>query len=140
MNFSLQRKEYRSDGIFGQLLNEDGSIFCCTLEHGYANDNGDGTFVPKVATGTYTCILHPPNRLPYTTYMLENVPDFQGRPVSGILIHRGNYNSDSVGCILLGTSVTKPSIGDWMISSSGPIFNKFMALQNGINEFTLTIS
>ncbi len=132
MNFTLTRTDFRPDGIFGILSKEDRSLFCVTLEHSYNN-------VPKVAEGIYTCVIHPPNRLPYITYMLENVPNFQDQPVSGILIHKGNFNKDSVGCILLGTSVTKPSIGDWMISSSGPMFNKFMALQNGVYQFTLTI-
>lgn len=98
----------------------------------------DGKPTPKVAAGVYTCVRHAPNRLPYVTFELQGVPDFQGNPVTGILIHIGNFNKDSDGCILLGAvlyAITEP----WMIRSSTPTFNKFMALQSSVDSFTLTI-
>ena len=139
MNLTLTRTQTRSDGIFGTLTDEQGQEIAVTLEHAYPQS--DGSYLPKVVAGIYTCVLHPPNRLPYVTYMLENVPDFMGQPVSGILIHKGNYNNDSVGCILVGTSIKAPAIPsmDQIISQSQAAFQKLMALQSGLNSFTLTI-
>jgi hypothetical protein len=75
---------------------------------------------------------------PFQAFEVQNVPDFQGKPVTGILFHVGNFNADSDGCILLGSvlyNVNEP----WMIRSSTPTFNKFMALQKNVTEFTLTV-
>jgi hypothetical protein len=128
----LTRTSYEESGIYGTLQDDQGNQIAVTLEHSY--QDGDN-FVPKVASGTYTCSLHAPNRLPYTTYELQDVPDFQGNPVTGILLHIGNYNQDSDGCILLGQSRQ----GN-MIINSKVTFDAFMASLNGIESFTLTIS
>jgi Family of unknown function (DUF5675) len=142
MNFTLQRQASAKDGCFGTLTNDSG-FECVTLEHAYPVSfySPNSTYEPKVVAGTYTCVLHQPNRLPYVTYELQNVPDFQGQPVSGILIHIGNFNKDSDGCILLGKMIQ--SIGDGtlsrMVASSSPTFKKFMAILNNELEFTLTI-
>lgn len=137
MNLYLNRKQYRSDGIFGELIDEKGSLVAVTLEHAYADGE---KFVPKVASGQYDCVRHPPNRLPYETFMLENVPEFQGHPVTGILIHVGNYNDDSIGCILLGTQIGFKNNGGQMITSKSlDAFHKFMALQDGVATFQLIV-
>jgi hypothetical protein len=138
MKFMLTRNLCIESGIFGTLVADDGSFTCITLEHAYDSGNGDGSYTAKVAPDTYICRRHPPTRLPYETFELQNVPDFQGKPVVGILIHKGNYDKDSEGCILIGTSVVDLNNGK-MITSSAPIFNQFMSLLNGIDEFTLTI-
>lgn len=138
MNITITRDEYRADGIFG-FMTSDAGFTCYTLEHAYDSGRGDGSFVPKVDAGTYICKRHAPNRLPYDTFELQDVPPFQGQPVTGVLIHRGNYDKDSEGCILIGASIFTASDGSQMITSSAPTFNKFMSLQSNIDEFTLTI-
>ena len=138
MNLTLTNLEYRADGIFGEMTDEIGSFVCATLQHAYDSGLGNGTFVPKVAAGTYICRRHAPNRLAYETFELQNVPDFQGTPVTGILIHKGNYDKDSEGCILIGADISKQTDA-WMITSSAPTFNQFMKRQTNIHEFTLTI-
>lgn len=129
MNCVLTRLNVTDAGIFGELRGERGGLICVTLEHNYGG-------APKLAPGTYTCRRHPPNRLPYETFMVEGVPDFQGQPVSGILLHIGNYDRDSEGCILLG-SYTQSDLTQ--ICQSKFAFTEFMHLQTGFDEFTLVV-
>jgi hypothetical protein len=135
VNLKLERMKYLKEGVFGHILDESGNQIAVTLEHSYVNGT---TITAKVAPGTYTCLRHTPNRLPYETFELQNVPDFQGKPVTGILLHIGNYNSDSDGCILLGTDIAYAT-SPVMIDNSKIAFEKFMELQAGVNSFTLEI-
>lgn len=133
MDLKLNRTEKKESGIFGELYDGEGNLIAFTIEHAYQGI--DGNYVPKVAPGEYQCVRHAPNRLPYETFMLECVPDFDGKQVTGILIHKGNFNKDSVGCILVGSSRD-----DKMIMNSGKTFKKFMDMQSGVDSFTITIS
>lgn len=133
MDLILTRNDYTKDGIFGTITDIDGNFVCATLEHAYPDDDNNH-YVPKVPAGTYICTEHAPNRLPYTTFELMNVPKFQGNPVTGILIHIGNFNQDSDGCILVGSERN----GN-MIMDSKVTFAKFIALQGTEESFTLTI-
>lgn len=133
MNMKLIRKTFGLYGIVGELQDDTGKLFCYTLEHAYPSLNRH-PFQPKVAAGVYVCGRHPPNRLPYETFELANVPPFQGAEVTGILIHVGNYNKDSEGCILLGLS-----LGAGCITDSKLAFDKLMEAQSGVETFTLTV-
>lgn len=136
MNAKIINKQFRSDGIFGQMTMDDGTEFE-TLQHAYQNDSGG--YVAKLAPGTYACKRRMSPHFGYELFVVENVPDFQGKPVTFIEMHRGNYNSDSNGCILLGLSV-KPIDGTTqMLSASAPAFNRFMQKQVNTNEFTLVV-
>jgi|ERR1019366_6202726 hypothetical protein len=137
MDVILRRNSYRQDGIFGTLFDTEGNQLAVTLEHAY--DNPLGPWIPKVRQGAYNCVRHEPSRLPYETFMLENVPDFLGNPVTGILIHKGNFDKDSEGCILLGTSVVQLGFGQEMVGGSLIAFNKFMDLQANVGNFQLQI-
>ena len=132
MNLFLTRKVFALYGVTGEIRNAVGDLLWVSLEHAYVQL--DGTYQPKVAKGAYNCVRHPPKRLHYETFMLQDVPAFMGAPVNGILIHVGNYNSDSVGCILIGKDV-----GTGMIEDSQKAFDEFMALQTGQDSFTLVI-
>lgn len=139
MNLHLKRLEYGADGIFGNLLDEQGNLVAHTLEHAYEGYGPACPWVPKVAVGTYTCVRHPPHRVPYETFMLRDVPDFMGKPVEGILIHCGNFDKDSEGCILVGSS--EVDLGRRrMVTHSRETFERIMAFQAGIDEFQLLIS
>lgn len=133
MNITLIRTEKNEHGIFGRIVAESGKFNCVTLEHAY-EDAGSLPFA-KIPAGTYVCHRHSPNRLLYETFEVMNV-----RGHSGILIHVGNYNEDSIGCILVGRRIMpRPGGQGNMITSSKNTFNAFMDLQKGINNFTLTV-
>lgn len=135
MILTLTRDKFVLYGILGKL--SDGSGFECeTLEHAYqAPSAGTPVFLPKLASGTYKVVRHAPNRLHYETFMVLGVPPFLGAPVDGILIHRGNVNGDSEGCILVGLER-----GTGCIMESEKAFDKLKALLDGQDSFTLVVT
>ncbi len=128
MTLTLQRALYRSDGIFGMLLQEGESV-AETLEHSFNR-------IPVLPPGDYTCVRG--------THALSNLKPFQTFEVtqvvghSGILFHCGNYNADSHGCILLGDFLVETTEGD-SISGSRNAFDRFMHLLDGHDSFTLKV-
>lgn len=146
MNCQLIRNPQmaRPDGIFGEMLDENGNEICVTLEHSWSDGKG-GLWVPKLATGTYDCELgsHQLKGMaePFQTFQIMNVPNFLGLPVNGILFHPGNFDDDSEGCVLLGQDYAlEADKFTEMITASRATFQKFMALQAGISRFTLAVS
>lgn len=135
MNLTLSRNDYREDGIFGIITDEASKQIAVSLEHAYDSGNGDGSYAPKVPAGVYKCVRGQ-HRLAsmkqnFTTFEVTNVPGH-----TNILFHTGNYNHDSEGCILLGRAYGgQPR----MIEQSKMTFEAFMALQDGVDQFTLTV-
>lgn len=138
MDCVLTRTKALANGIFGCLRNEKGAILAYTLEHAYPD--GQGGYRAKVAPGAYTCLrgLHQLQgmKAPFTTFCVQDVPDFEGLPVTGILFHCGNFNRDSEGCILLGTLDAKDFSG---IVGSRVDFAKFMQVQADCDQFRLVV-
>lgn len=153
MKFLLERKLYGADGIFGELRcvesagqserqgasygEEEAPFDCYTLEHAYQSGEA---WVPKLAPGIYTCRkgLH---RLEGMTHDFEawefqNVPDFEGAQVSGILLHVGNWNKDSEGCVLVGQVW---QVHKAMLLNSERAFQKLMAATSGVDEITVEV-
>lgn len=136
MDMQLTTDMWRSDGIFGTLKSKDASFSCLTLEHSYEND--DKTFGPKLPAGVYKCVrgthtLH--NGISLECFELQNVPGH-----TGMLIHPGNYNDNSDGCILVGRALGWKLGGQIrMITYSDQTFKELMQLQDGQNEFQLTV-
>jgi hypothetical protein len=126
MNLTLKRYRYDPSGIYGIITGADNKQLFVTLEHSFDN-------VPKIPPGVYTCRrgMHRLENMTkdFETFEVTNVPEH-----TNILLHVGNFNQDSSGCILLGMSARETSIG-----ASGIAFDKFMALQEGLNEFELTV-
>jgi Family of unknown function (DUF5675) len=136
VNLQLKRTDSGPDGIFGELRDVNGTLICVSLEHAYGSlslDGKDEIWEPKVPPGTYRCVrgTHQlqDGKPPFETFMLENVPGH-----TGILFHKGNVESESSGCILLGTM----RAGNEILNSR-VAFNRFMDLQDGIDEFTLGV-
>lgn len=138
MDLKLVRNEFRSDGIFGTLYDQNGHFFCVTLEHAYTTSVDSESFAPKIPAGTYTCVrgMHRLEHMDhdFETFEITNVPGH-----NDILFHVGNYNRDSSGCVLLGGIINDLSL-DHSITSSKDTFDKFMQLQNGVNSFNLVVA
>lgn len=130
----LVRTDRLISGIFGYMSTEDGSFSCYTLEHAYPNAWGTA-FSPKLATGIYTCVRYRSPKFGYDVFIVQNVPPFQGNPVSDIEIHKGNYNGLSHGCILLGATI---EVGKDLLESK-IAFDQFMRLMAGVNSFQLSV-
>lgn len=136
MDLKINRTQYRSDGIFGEMSDSNGKVIAYTLEHAYLQDNG--SYAPKVPVGIYTC-KRGEHRLhgmvnDFTTFEITNVPNH-----TNILFHWGNWNNDSDGCCLLGAAIVPSSKGQ-MITNSKVIFQEFMTKQINIVQFQITIS
>jgi hypothetical protein len=80
-------------GIHGQIKSEDGTILCYTIERPWLDNAPMVSCIPE---GVYDCIPHDSPAHP-DTYEITNVPKR-----SAILLHTGNTESDSAGCVILG--------------------------------------
>ena len=135
MDLVLIRKQYREDGIFSTCCDMDGNQVMVTLEHAYPSPDG---FSPKIPEGSYTCVrgqhrLHGMEE-DFTTFEITGVAGHEG-----LLFHWGNFNQDSEGCILVGEQDFESASGQQMITASRAEFAKFMALQEGLDSFTLVV-
>lgn len=127
MKLTLHRKYPKNDYTIGNLY-IDGRFFCNTLEDkvrdlnkdGDLNDVGEGKVYGQTAIpyGTYKIDMKTPspkfsnfNKYPsYRKYegklpRLLNVNGFDG-----VLIHIGNTNKDTLGCILVGQNKEKGKV------------------------------
>jgi hypothetical protein len=132
MILNLNRNDCRADGIFGTLTCPSEGLVISTLEHAYIQP--DGTYAPKIPRGTFTC-----QRSMHRLHgMTEDFETFEITGVAGhsnLLFHWGNYNKDSEGCVLLGSSRS----GN-LILNSRSTFAKFMAMQKGLKTFDLVVN
>lgn len=104
----------------------DGDVrFCETLELPWRDNQRGISCIPE---GTYECKLAWSPSRKRKVYWLQNVP---GR--EAVQIHIGNFTKDIRGCILVGTTRNKNSIG-----ASRVAFDKFMERMED-KDFTLTI-
>jgi hypothetical protein len=130
--YKLVRKEFRDDGIFSELYNEKGELIAHTLEHSYDK-------LPKIPNGQWKCVRGP-HRL---HGMTEDFITFEITGIAGhtdLLFHWGNFNKDSEGCVLLGTSEATGADGAQMVTASRPKFAEFMAGLEGVNQFLVVVS
>jgi len=132
----LQRTEYRSDGIFGELYNEENLRLCYTLEHSFPNTRGG--FLAKIPPGSYTCTrgLHRLKGMDhdFESFEITGVPNH-----TGLLFHTGNFNSDSEGCILVAWQIHKVPGGTQYLSQSKEAFDNFMKEYSNDKEFKLQV-
>ena len=124
--FELLRVASRPEGVFG-VLKHLGVPFAVTLEHSYEEDK------PKIPTGLWECKRTWFNRGSYRTYEVTNVPGHDR-----LLLHRGNLEGDSDGCILVAESFgLLHGVAGVLSSSSG--FAEFMSLAAGRDTFWLLV-
>jgi hypothetical protein len=137
MDLILNRNDKGANGVFGTLsyLQDGNEVeIAATLEHAYDSGLGNGSFISKIPDGEFSCVRGQ-HRLAtmthdFTTFEITGVTGH-----SNILFHPGNTEKDSEGCVLLGSA----RVGDAVINSR-VTFEKFMTLQNNINEFKLKVT
>lgn len=110
MELLLERKWCKQDYTIGRL-SINGEFFCNTLEDTVRDINKNGTFDcgefkisghTAIPYGEYEVIVNYSPKFKRELPRLLNIPHFEG-----ILIHRGNTNKDSSGCILVGENTKK---------------------------------
>src|SRR3990172_491156 len=126
---TIKRISEIEDGTFGVIL--DGKTpFAVTLEKNWVDNQKNISCIPA---GSYRCVRRLYHKHGYWTFEVMGVP---GR--TAILIHSGNTEDDSMGCILVGESfgVLKEKTA---ILSSKEGFKEFMERLKGQDEFLLVI-
>lgn len=110
MELLLERKWCKPDYTIGRLY-INGKFYCNTLEDTVRDINKNGTFDcgefkisghTAIPYGKYEVIVNYSPKFKRELPRLLNVKHFDG-----ILIHRGNTNRDSSGCILVGENTKK---------------------------------
>jgi hypothetical protein len=117
-------------GTLGVLLNDEGKPWMLTCERPWENNQHDVSCIP---VGVYTCqrITSPKHGI---VFQVTNVPNRDA-----ILIHPGNTELDSEGCILLGRQFGVVQNLPAVLNSQDA-FKEFMSYFNGENSFTLKIT
>lgn len=121
VKIKIKRIDATDHGIFGHLTVDSGPFNCVTLErHDIA-----------IPAGSYQVILYnSPDHNNILVPLLQNVP---GR--NFIEIHWGNWESDSKGCILVGTERD-----GFAIDASKDAFEDLMAQLTGCDDISVTIA
>jgi hypothetical protein len=133
----IRYTSYRKDGVFGEFtFDGDDKPFCVVLTHAFP---AGGAWLPIVMPRqVYTCVRGVHTIIgsqPFETFEITGVPGH-----GGLLFHRGNYNDDSKGCILLGEEIVAyDSDFDEMITHSKQTFEAFMYRMTGVQTFQLQV-
>lgn len=98
MNLQLKRNLKANTYTIGQLY-INGEYFCDTLEDRERNLSQEKKIPGETAipAGTYKIVVNISPRFKRLLPRLSGVPGFEG-----VLIHRGNTDKDTAGCILVG--------------------------------------
>jgi len=138
MKLFLQREEFTKNSTIGKLY-IDNEFFCYVLED---CDRGlDQSMsaleikarkifgVTAIATGEYKVICSMSSRMKRLLPEVLGVTGF-----TGIRIHRGNYASDSLGCLIVGMRKAYDSVFDSTIAETA-----LMRKLHGVKDITLVI-
>lgn len=127
---TLQRIcEVKDCGTFGVLFDED-VPFCLTVERLWLNNQKGISCIPK---GEYICKPVESPKFGHTWQVTE-VP---GR--TEILIHRGNIDDDSHGCVILGENFNPFKDSAVGVGSSGVAFSEFLERLRSEKQVRLVI-
>ena len=139
MILHLIRQNYTKDSTIGSLY-IDNEFFCYVLEDCDRGLNQDMSLleikarkifgVTAIPTGTYKVITSMSARM---KRLLPEVLGVSG--YTGIRIHRGNYASDSLGCLIVGMRKAYNSVFDSTIAETA-----LMRKLKGQKDITLVIS
>lgn len=130
---NLVRTVAGPDGAFGMLLLGTAPL-ALTLERTYeVVTEGQPRQIVKIPAGVYRCERTWFARGHHETFEVTGVVGH-----SRLLLHRGNTETDSEGCILLGTEIGVLN-GKPALLSSASAFQRFMTTLEGVDAFTLEI-
>ena len=132
---TLKRIAQKAEGTYGVLMDE-GTPFCLTHELPWLNNERNKSCIP---VGEYTCKKI--NTEHYgDVFQVMDVPNR-----TDILIHKGNFSTDTLGCILLGESfaeILNPKLNkiETAVASTGEAYTEFMKIRLiGQSAFKLVI-
>lgn len=120
----------REDGCYSVLL-WDGRPFAVSVERTF-DDNR-----VVLPAGTFLCKRgghRLGNGIPFETFEITGV---EGH--TGVLFHKGNWETDSEGCVLVGESFATLAGREAIAGSKGG-FNELLKLVEGLNEFYVQVT
>lgn len=141
MELLLKRRFLGETYTIGSLF-VNGKYFCDTLEDKTRDLNKNGVFdgnekkvmhQTSIPYGVYQVVVKLSPRFKRNLPRLLNVPEFDG-----ILIHRGNTDADTSGCIIVGENKVKGKV----INSTGyevKLTEMLTAAQNRKEQITIKI-
>lgn len=103
MIVTLHRIKQDQYGTHGVIEDAEGNVICSTIERPWLNNAHGVSCVPD---RDYPCEPHIKSNNGQHCWELQNVPDR-----TGILIHTGNTEGDSEGCIIVGLVATEQGVG-----------------------------
>ena len=125
----LSHEEKQTLGIFTLYDGVEEIFGAAALE---LPDRNNRRSVSRICPGTYKCVRRWSEKYGWHYHIL----DVEGRSL--ILIHFGNYHTDTRGCILLGNAfVDLDKDGSRDVTSSRKTMKRLLNLE--ITEFELTI-
>jgi len=126
---TITRTTSRSDGVFSTLAVNNFPIAVC-LERPWLDNAKSVSCIPS---GSYVAkrVISPKFG---DVFQVMEVPNRDH-----ILIHSGNIDDDSHGCILVGESFTVWKDGSCSVASSKAAMEEFMKLLAGVSSFQLVI-
>jgi len=125
MNMKLVRIEMSDQGAIG-VLTVDNSVFCFVLE-----PDKDQQGKLYILPGLYQCRRFHGQKWPNTFEIV--VPGH-----TAVLFHSGNTEADTLGCLLLGSSVGKLK-GNRAVLNSGATFQEFLNITKALQTFPLVV-
>lgn len=110
----------------------DGKPVCCTLELPWRDNRKRVSCIPP---GNYRCERCKLKRYRITGTQILNAWEIMDVPDrTGILIHTGNWESDTEGCIIIGTMFNGESI-----TQSKVAHKRWLECVKAVDEFQLTV-
>lgn len=143
MKLTLKRKFLGDKYTIGDLL-IDGRFFCNIIEDAVRKLPGTCPYTPKgqscqckgkvyaqtaIPAGTYKITMEYSPRFKRKLPLLHNIPHF-----IGILIHSGNDESSSAGCLIVGNNTIKGKVTNSRVTS-----DKLNAILSKETQITIEI-
>lgn len=136
IELTLYRMAETNEVTFGRIEAPNCQQLCVTLELPWVDANEDGLGdrnKSRIPAGRFRAFRRLSPSRGYELFELESVP---GR--SNIQIHKGNTNADSLGCIIVGSSIGKLK-GKRAVLGSAQAFERFMDWLKNEDEFWLVV-
>ncbi len=134
--FILTRRWFEDERTIGELWCE-GEWVAFTMEPGFADVDA-----PRVKFGFYHLVRHDLQEYKFRdTWALvgegvSHQPE-EGIPRSAVLFHKGNWDEDTVGCILLGMTISHMN-GETATRASGDAMDRLRSFLGSADAY-LTI-
>lgn len=133
MELKLERKYFKENYTIGKLFIND-EYFCDTIEDKVRGENEPKVWgKTAIPTGRYQIIMNKSPKFGRKLPRLLNVKGFEG-----VLIHRGNTEEDTAGCIIVGENKVKGKVINSTIYEN-ELVAKLQEVYNNLEPIYITI-